>query len=165
LRDFPVEDQPPVLVPFYSFRLMVTAGVALVTLMLWSVWRWRRGAFTASGISGERSLLRAWIAAIPVAYLAVEMGWLTREVGRQPWIIYGMMRTEAAASALPAGAVAATLITYSVIYALLLVVFIVFAARLIRHGPDLDIPLPAGTLDSSPGTAPTAGSTEAPRIS
>jgi cytochrome bd ubiquinol oxidase subunit I len=143
LREFPVEDQPPVLVPFYAFRLMVLAGLALATLMLWSVWRWRRGAFTAPGISGERTLLRAWIAAIPIAYLAIEMGWLTREVGRQPWIIYGMMRTGAAASALPAGAVAATLLTYFVIYALLLGVFIVFAGRLVRHGPDLDIPLPA----------------------
>lgn len=143
LREFPAEDQPPVLVPFYAFRLMVLAGITLATLMLWSVWRWRRGAFTAAGISGERTLLRAWIAAIPVAYLTVEMGWLTREVGRQPWIIYGMMRTGAAASALPAGAVAATLLSYFVIYALLLGVFIVFAGRLVRHGPDLDIPLPA----------------------
>jgi cytochrome d ubiquinol oxidase subunit I len=141
LREFPTRDQPPVLVPFYAFRLMVAAGVALATLMLWSVWRWRRGALQANRISGERNLLRAWIAAIPLAYLAVEMGWLTREVGRQPWIIYGMLRTEAAASALPAGAVGATLLTYSAIYALLLVVFIVFAGRLIRRGPDTGMPL------------------------
>jgi cytochrome d ubiquinol oxidase subunit I len=143
LREFPTRDQPPVLVPFYAFRLMVAAGVALATLMLWSVWRWRRGALQDNRIGGERNLLRAWIAAAPLAYLAVEMGWLTREIGRQPWIIYGMLRTEAAASELPAGAVGATLMTYSVIYALLLVVFVVFAGRLIRRGPDTDMPLPA----------------------
>jgi cytochrome d ubiquinol oxidase subunit I len=154
LSEFPLEDQPPVLVPFYAFRLMVLAGITLAALMLWSVWRWRRGAFTAHGISGERTLLRAWITAIPVAYLAVEMGWLTREVGRQPWIIYGMMRTEAAASALPAGAVATTLLTYFVIYALLLGAFIVFAARLIRRGPNLNVPLPAVFRETRAGTAP-----------
>jgi cytochrome d ubiquinol oxidase subunit I len=156
LREFPTRDQPPVLVPFYAFRLMVLAGVTLAALMLWSVSRWRRGAFTAAGISGERTLLRAWITAIPLAYLAVEMGWLTREVGRQPWIIYGMMHTEAAASALPAAAVAATLLSYFVTYATLLIIFIVFAGRLIRRGPDLDVPLPAATLKNGSGSAPTA---------
>jgi len=157
LREFPVKDQPPVWVPFYTFRLMVLAGMTFVGLMLWSLWRWQCGAFTAHRISGERALLCAWITAIPVAYLAVEMGWLTREVGRQPWIIYGLMRTEAAASALPAGAVGATLITYFVIYALLFAVFIVFAARLIRRGPDLDILLPAAALKTGTGTTPPAG--------
>jgi len=156
LREFPTRDQPPVLVPFYAFRLMVLAGVTLAALMLWSVSRWRRGAFTAAGISGERTLLRAWITAIPLAYLAVEMGWLTREVGRQPWIIYGMMHAEAAASALPAAAVAATLLSYFVTYATLLIIFIVFAGRLIRRGPDLDVPLPAATLKTGSGSAPTA---------
>lgn len=151
LREFPVADQPPVWMPFYAFRLMVAAGIALAGLMLWSVWRWRHGTFTATGIGSERSLLRAWIAAIPMAYLAVEMGWVTREVGRQPWIIYGMMRTEDAASALPPGAVATSLALYAIIYALLFVVFIIFAARLIQRGPNLDIPLPEGATNS--GTA------------
>jgi cytochrome d ubiquinol oxidase subunit I len=152
LREFQRRDQPPVLVPFYAFRVMVAAGIALATLMLWSVWRWRRGALQSHRIHGERALLRAWIMAVPIAYLAVEMGWLTREIGRQPWIIYGMMRTDAAASALPAGTVAATLLTYFAIYILLLAAFLVFAARLVRRGPDLDMPLPdaalvAGTRD------------------
>ena len=84
--------------------------------------------------------------AIPLAYLTVEMGWLTREIGRQPWVIYGMMRTEAAASTLPVSAVATTLLSYIVIYALLFTVFIVFARRLIHRGPDLDVPLPNSAL-------------------
>jgi cytochrome d ubiquinol oxidase subunit I len=156
LREFPHADQPPVLVPFYAFRLMVIAGLALFALMVWSLWHWRRGAFKADRIGSERSLLRAWMAAIPIAYLAIEMGWVTREVGRQPWVIYGMVRAEAAASALPASAVGATLITYLVIYALLLRVFIVFAGRLIRRGPELDIPLPAAALNTGAGTTPMA---------
>jgi cytochrome bd ubiquinol oxidase subunit I len=153
LREFPTRDQPPVLLPFYAFRLMVLAGIALATLMGWSVWRWRCGALQVQSIHGERALLRAWTAAIPVAYLAVETGWLTREIGRQPWIIYGMMRTEAAASVLPAAAVGATLLTYFVIYAVLLVVFLVFAARLVRRGPDPDIPLPAASRHTADSMA------------
>lgn len=145
LREFPVADQPPVWLPFYAFRVMVAVGIALLGLMLWSVWRWRRDAFTASTIGAERNLLRAWIVAVPLAYLAVQMGWLTREVGRQPWVIYGILRTEPAASTLPAGAVIATLFTYFVIYALLFFVFIAFAARMIQHGPDLNISLPDST--------------------
>lgn len=148
LNEFQPKDQPPVLITFYSFRLMVGSGLALAGLMLWSIWRWRKGAFTETGISHERRLLQAWIAAIPLAYLAVEMGWVTREVGRQPWIIYGMMRTDEAASALPAAAVATTLFIYLAIYTLLFVVFIVFATRLIRHGPDLNIPLPVAPTTS-----------------
>jgi len=163
LRDFPGRDQPPVLLPFYAFRLMVLAGVSLAMLMMWSVWRWRRGALQVHRISDERALLRAWVVAIPVAYLTVEMGWLTREVGRQPWIIYGMMRTEAAASALPAGAVAATLLSYFLIYVLLLVAFMVFAARLIQRGPDLEIALPAAASNTGVGTARVAGSSASQR--
>ena len=160
LREFPTEDQPPVLIPFYAFRLMLFAGMALVALTLWSIWRWRRGAFTLQGITGEKRLLYAWVVAIPLAYLAVEMGWVTREVGRQPWIIYGMMRTEEAASALPAAAVGVTLISYFVVYSLLLAVFLVFAGRLIRHGPDLNIPLPVLTANNIDASDPTASSNQ-----
>jgi len=146
LREFAVRDQPPVLIPFYAFRLMVLAGMALFALMVWSVWRWRRGNITVARINQHPKLLRAWMVAIPLAYLTVEMGWLTREIGRQPWIIYGMLRTEAAASTLPVGAVTTTLLSYLVIYALLFAVFIVFARRLIHRGPDLDVPLPDSAL-------------------
>lgn len=148
LNEFQPKDQPPVLIPFYSFRLMVASGLTLAGLMLWSIWRWRQGAFTETSISHERRLLQAWVAAIPLAYLAVEMGWVTREVGRQPWVIYGLMRTDEAASALPAAAVATTLLIYLAIYTLLFVVFIVFATRLIKNGPDLNIPLPVASSPS-----------------
>lgn len=149
LRDFPVADQPPVLLPFYAFRIMVASGLALFALMLWTLWRWRRGALTANHIGAERKLLMAWLLAIPLTYLSVEMGWLTREVGRQPWLIYGMLRTEAGASALPAAAVASSLLVYALIYTLLFIVFMVFATRLIRRGPDRSLPLPVPHAQAS----------------
>ena len=138
LRDFPREDQPPVALPFYAFRVMIAVGFALFFLMLWTLWAWRKGALTLDGLPRQRRLLQAWVAAVPLGYLAVETGWITREVGRQPWIIYGLMRTREAASPLPGATVAASLITYLVLYSLLFLAFLIFARRLLLKGPDLD---------------------------
>jgi cytochrome d ubiquinol oxidase subunit I len=88
-------------------------------------------------------LLRGWVAAVPLGYLATECGWIVREVGRQPWAVYGLLRTEHAASHLPASAVATSLVLFAVIYSLLLLTFILFARRIILAGPNIDESLPA----------------------
>jgi cytochrome d ubiquinol oxidase subunit I len=90
----------------------------------------------------HRKLLLAWLWAIPLGYLAVETGWVTREVGRQPWLIYGVMRTEEGASLLPRMTVASSLSIYAVIYTILFLAFIVFARRIIKKGPDMAAELP-----------------------
>lgn len=154
LRDFAPQDRPPVLIPFYAFRIMLAIGMALFALMLWTLWVWRRGALSATRISAQRGLLMAWVAAIPLGYLAVEMGWLTREVGRQPWVVHGLLRTHDAVSVLPAAAVATSLALYIVVYAGLFVTFIVFARRMIHQGPDLDAPLPHYPSDTPIRTEP-----------
>jgi cytochrome bd ubiquinol oxidase subunit I len=145
LREFPPEDQPPVALIFYSFRLMIAVGFALFLLMVWTLWAWRRGRLRPEAVSGQTWLLRAWVAAVPLGYLAVETGWITREVGRQPWLIYGWLRTRDAAAALPAGAVGTSLLAYAGIYTLLLAAFIVFARRLLLKGPDLEAMPPAAS--------------------
>ncbi len=152
LRDFAPEDRPPILIPFYAFRVMIGVGFLLFFLMLWSGWQWRRGRLRPEVIVGQKWLLAAWVGAAPLGFLAVETGWLTREVGRQPWIIYGMMRTSAAASRLPAAAVWASLLGYLAVYTLLLVGLLVFAARIIKRGPDFEAPIP-GALKTGPGGA------------
>jgi cytochrome bd ubiquinol oxidase subunit I len=77
-----------------------------------------------------------------LGYIATECGWIVREVGRQPWAVYGLLRTEAAVSTLPANAVATSLVLFAAIYALLLASFLLFARRIILAGPNLDQPLP-----------------------
>jgi len=151
LRDFPREDQPPVALPFYAFRVMFSIGFALFFLMLWTLWAWRRGGLSPPALPRQTWLLRAWVAAVPLSYLAVETGWIVREVGRQPWIIYGLMRTREAASPLPAAAVAASLVTYLVVYSLLFIAFVIFARRLLLKGPDLDEVPPARGRPSPEG--------------
>jgi len=136
LRDFPREDQPPVAVPFYAFRIMVASGTALFALMLWTLYVWRKGGLAAKRIASQRWLLGAWIAAVPLSYLAMETGWVTREVGRQPWVISGLLRTSESASQIPAAAVAASLAAFALIYLFLAIVFSFFAFRMIKRGPE-----------------------------
>ena len=156
LREIPIEDQPPVILPYFAFRLMLGAGFGMLFLMLWTLWAWRKGRLTLESIGGQKWLLRAWIAAIPAAYAAVETGWVIREVGRQPWIIYGQMRTAQASSALPMGAVLSSLAMYASIYTALIAVFLFFAWRIIKNGPDL------AEVPPYYQTAPAQGSQQGP---
>jgi cytochrome d ubiquinol oxidase subunit I len=138
LRDFPAENQPPIVIPFYTFRIMIGIGFAMFGLMLWTLWVWYKKRLTVELLPKQKWLLYAWIAFAPLGYLAVEMGWVTREVGRQPWIIFGLLRTQDGASALPASAVATSLGLYLLIYTILFLSFLVFAWRILKRGPNLD---------------------------
>jgi len=135
LREFAPEDQPPVLLPFYAFRVMLTAGFAMLLLAVWTLIAWRRGKLRADRIGEQKWLLRAWMAALPLSYLAMEAGWITREVGRQPWIIYGVIRTGEGATELPAATVAASLLGFALFYLALVVLFLFFARRIVLRGP------------------------------
>jgi len=152
LASFPRSDQPPVVIPFYGFRLMVLIGVLLFALMVWTIVAWLKGRLSADSIGSHRWLLKCWIAALPLGYLAVEAGWLTREEGRQPWIIYGVLRTQDAYSRLPAWAVDLSFFGLLVIYAILGALFVVFVRRFLQKGPDLLLVPPPG-----PGISPSEG--------
>ncbi|MCB2184908.1 MAG: cytochrome ubiquinol oxidase subunit I [Deltaproteobacteria bacterium] len=137
LTEFPLDDQAPVWIVFYSFRIMFAIGSALILLMLLTAWVWKKGGLTPTGLTQRKWLLASWLAAGPAAYVAVLTGWVTREVGRQPWIIYNQVRTKEVASALPASEVGLTLAAYATVYTLLLVAFLVAARRILQKGPDL----------------------------
>jgi cytochrome bd ubiquinol oxidase subunit I len=144
LSAFPRSDQPPLLpLIFYGFRIMAGIGFAFFFLMLWTGAAALRGWLRTETIAAQRLLLLAWVAAIPLGYIAVDLGWTVREVGRQPWIIYGLLRTSDGVSYLPPGSVAFTTAGFFLIDLLLLVIFIVFAWRIARAGPDFSLPVPA----------------------
>jgi cytochrome d ubiquinol oxidase subunit I len=144
LKDFPKEDRPPIVLPFYSFRLMVGVGTAMIAVMAWTIWLWRKGRLTVERAGENRLLLLSWALLAPGAYVAVIMGWVTREVGRQPWLAYGLIRTEQGHSALSAGEVGLSLAGFCVAYTLLFGLFVHFMAKRLRRGPDLDeLPPPA----------------------
>ena len=94
LNDFKPEDRPPFLVPFYGFRVMVGCGMALFAVALWGAWlAWRKKLEVATA-SANRWFLRAVVASAGLPYIAIWVGWWTREVGRQPWVVNGLMRTD-----------------------------------------------------------------------
>lgn len=147
LKAFPPRDQPPLLpLIFYAFRVMAAIGFWFLFLAVWTVWAWWRKQLRPETVGAHRWLLRAWVLSIPLGYVAVECGWTVREVGRQPWVIYGILRTSAAASALPAATVGITTGLFIAAYAVLMVTFLYFARRIIRKGPDLELrpPHPRG---------------------
>jgi len=136
LHEFPLEDQPPVFVTFYSFRIMLFCGFFFILLMFLSVWNWHKGYLTVERISQCKWLLYAWIGAVPLSYIAMEAGWVTRELGRQPWVIQGVLRTDQGASRIPPDTVAGSLLGFAILYLLLFFLFLFFAKRVLDKGPD-----------------------------
>jgi cytochrome d ubiquinol oxidase subunit I len=97
LKDFPRDQWPHVPIVHTAFQLMVALGTYLALVSLWAAWvGWRR-----RDVSGDRRLLLAVALAAPMGFIAVEAGWTVTEVGRQPWIIYGVMRTADAVTPMP----------------------------------------------------------------
>jgi cytochrome d ubiquinol oxidase subunit I len=86
--------------------------------------------------------MRAWIFAAPLGYIAVETGWIVRCVGRQPWIVYGQLRTVESVSPLPAGEVLFSLVGLTALYTVFFVAALYFGSRIIREGPNLELPAP-----------------------
>ncbi|MBV6622534.1 MAG: cytochrome ubiquinol oxidase subunit I [Rivularia sp. (in: Bacteria)] len=143
LKSWQPEDRPHLLpLIYYAFRIMIAIGFFFAGLMLWSTLQWLRGKLSGETIAQQRWLLRAWVIAAPLGYIAVESGWIVRCVGRQPWTVYGQIRTADAASNLPAQTVLSSLIVYAAIYSLLFVAALFFGSRIIRRGPKFDLPIP-----------------------
>jgi cytochrome d ubiquinol oxidase subunit I len=124
------DDRPPVGIVRNLFQVMVGIGTLLVLLAAWFLWfRWRRGTLPASPW-----FYRAVVAAGPLALIALISGWIVTEVGRQPWIVYGLMRTEDAvtgAEGIPVGYA-----TLAVVYLCLIAVVLFLLRRLAREGPE-----------------------------
>jgi cytochrome bd ubiquinol oxidase subunit I len=132
LDQFPPKDRPPVAATFYAFHLMVGLGFLFIALTLVaSYFRWRGTLFE------KRWLLKIFVAAIPLPYLANQLGWVTAEVGRQPWVVYGLLRTQDGLSkAVTAQQALGSILMFGVIYGLLFAVWLYVLNDKIRHGPD-----------------------------
>jgi cytochrome bd ubiquinol oxidase subunit I len=110
LEDFPRSDWPNVHIVHWSFQLMVLCGLYLLFLSIavgWCWWKYRR-------VPGNTWLLRSLIVAGPVSFLAIELGWIVTELGRQPWIIYGVMRTQEAVT--PMKGIVVPFVIFTIIY-------------------------------------------------
>ncbi|HIK30689.1 MAG TPA: cytochrome ubiquinol oxidase subunit I [Oscillatoriales cyanobacterium M59_W2019_021] len=155
LKEWQPENRPRMVgLIYYSFRIMSGIGFFLVGLMLVTVFQWVRGQLAADTIARQKWLLFGWIGAAPLGYIAVETGWIVRCVGRQPWTVYGEVRTVDAASHLPAGEVLASLSGFVVLYSLLFVATLYFGSRILRKGPNLELPIPQEAVEPTLDTTP-----------
>ncbi|WP_050030210.1 cytochrome ubiquinol oxidase subunit I [Verrucomicrobium sp. BvORR034] len=143
LRDIPKADRPSrVNFVFQTYHLMVGIGMALIGLAVLSNWLiWRKQFFS------KRWLMLVLVFSVLGPQFANQFGWWSAEVGRQPWIVYGLLRTsEGISKVLTAEAVIASLIMFTVIYVLLFAVFIYLLNEKIQHGPDEKDLTPTGKL-------------------
>lgn len=111
LKDYPKDQWPPVAVPFWSFRVMVGMGLLMLCVGMWSLLARARGWLYTS-----RPLHYAALALGPAGFVTVIAGWVTTEVGRQPWTVYGLLRTSDSIAPVEAAAVATSLIVFIVVY-------------------------------------------------
>ncbi|MBL9134232.1 MAG: cytochrome ubiquinol oxidase subunit I [Verrucomicrobiales bacterium] len=132
LRDIPVSDRPPIQATFQFYHIMVAIGFGLIGLSVLGVIAQWRGRLLTS-----RWLLKLFVLAVLGPQVANQVGWFTAEVGRQPWIVHGLLRTsDGLSKAVRAEHVLTSLILFSVIYALLFAVFVYLLHQKIVHGPD-----------------------------
>jgi cytochrome d ubiquinol oxidase subunit I len=130
LKDFPKADRPPVLPVFFAFRIMVGIGVLLILLGLTGAFLWSRGKLFTT-----RWYLQAATYSWPIGFVAILAGWVTTEVGRQPYVAYGILRTEHALSPVGAGTVATSLIAFVLVYTVVFSIGIYYIRRLVLGGP------------------------------
>ena len=132
LDEFPKEEIPPVFLPFVSYHNMVILGMYFIFIMLITVYTVYRNT-----LWGNKKLLTVLVWSIPLPLFACQLGWIAAEVGRQPWIVYKLMKTKDAFSAtLSGGEVLFSLILFAIIYLALGVLYLYLLTREIKHGPE-----------------------------
>ena len=148
LKEWPRDERPPALITFWSFRVMVGLGFLMLAVGAWSlVQRFRKRLFE------DRWLHRAALIMGPSGFVAVLAGWITTEVGRQPYTIYGLLRTSDSLSPIDAPAVGTSLIAFIVVYFVVFGAGVFYLFRLMNRSPD------AGEEELGEGPVRTAGIT------
>jgi cytochrome bd ubiquinol oxidase subunit I len=137
LKSFPPEDRPNPIIPFFAFRIMVGIGMIMIAVGVTGSVLWLMGRLWTT-----RWFLRALVWVSPLGFLAVLSGWFVTEVGRQPWTVYGVLRTADAVSPVPGGSVLASLILFVLVYCIVFGAGLYYILKLIQRGPDETPPVP-----------------------
>ena len=136
LRDFPATERPPVAIVHISFQIMVACGMAMMGIALLAGWRYWRGSRNKSETwLDSKWFLRSLILAAPLGFIAIETGWVVTEVGRQPWIIYGVMRTAEAVTPVPGLVV--PFVTFTLLYIFLAAITVWLLLRQVAASPQV----------------------------
>ncbi len=147
LDAWPREDQPPPFIPFFGFRIMVGLGLLMIVLgTTGAILIWRRKLFETPWF------LRFCVVMGPSGFIAVLAGWMVTEVGRQPWVVQGVLKTRDAVSPVTAGEVATSLIAYILVYSVVFTAGALFILRLMAEGPVAAAAEPGPRGDRAPGS-------------
>ncbi len=160
LESFAREDRPPVLIPFFGFRIMVGMGLVMLAVSWFGNWlRWR------GRLQTTRWFLWGTFLSFPTGFVATLAGWYTAEVGRQPWVVYGLLRTEDAVTpSLTTGDVLFSLSAYIVVYLVFVSFGVYYIYKLLRDGPSLPAtPIPGATAQRPMAFAGDAASANGAR--
>jgi cytochrome bd ubiquinol oxidase subunit I len=132
MDSIPLQDRPPVIIPFFTFRIMVGCGLLMLLLA------WVGSYLSVKGsLEENRLLLWAIFLSFPLPFIAILTGWFTAEVGRQPWTVYGVLRTaDSVTPILTARAATISLVVFCVIYAFIFSFGVFYIHRLLRAGPE-----------------------------
>jgi len=137
LDQFAPRDRPPINFVFQTYHGMVAIGFGLIALSLLGVFLWWRGLLFAEVPWVRKYVLPVMVVSVLGPQIANQLGWFSAEVGRQPWIVYGLLRTsDGLSKVVQADAVLTSLILFTVIYLLLFVLFIFLLNEKIQHGPE-----------------------------
>jgi cytochrome d ubiquinol oxidase subunit I len=137
LKEFPREDRPNAAILFWTFRVMVAIGFVFLVVMVWAGALWRKGR-----LFQHRPFLRTLVAIQPLGFLATELGWVTTEMGRQPWLVYQFMRTAEGISPIPAANVLWSLSLFLVILPVIGGSYFYYVLKTLGGGPDMSSPIP-----------------------
>jgi cytochrome d ubiquinol oxidase subunit I len=137
LKDFPADERPNAFVAFFSFRVMAGIGFLFLFVMVWAFILWRRKRLFESKV-----FLYVLVGIQPLGFIATITGWITAEMGRQPWIIYGFMKTRDAVSPIAPGNVAWSLFLFLTIFSVIGSVYLYYIFRILKSGPDFESPIP-----------------------
>jgi len=129
LKAFPKDDRPPVLLTFVAFRLMVALGFLFILLTV-------VGFFRRNKLVDSPLYLKVMLWSIPLPYIALQAGWLVTEVGRQPWIVYNVMRTKDAVSPIATSQVGTSFAAFVVVYTILGIAAFYLIRKFAIQGPE-----------------------------
>ena len=144
LEEFPEGDWPPVAIVHLAFQVMIGLGTIMAVVSLWAAWL----ALRRRDLAAERGFLRALVVVAPMGFICIEAGWIVTEVGRQPWIIYGIVRTADAVTPMPG--LVYPFVVFTLLYCLLgaIVVWLLYR-QIVRVPPSSGV---SGRAAPSPPT-------------
>jgi cytochrome d ubiquinol oxidase subunit I len=152
LNDYPADLHPPVEIVYYAYHIMVGLGTIFIAILgVSALLLWRGRLF------GSRGMLWVLMLAMPFPYIANHAGWVVAEVGRQPWVVYGIQRSvDATSRNVTAGMTYFTLFGFMGLYALVGLLYLVLFLRIVSRGPAADGGLEIGSVGTGAATAEAA---------